>query len=198
MVVAAGGAVSGMGAPASASASGASAPAPAASAVAAAAIPASIYTTRGGLGYLQFCVDCHRTNGNGVPNVFPPLAGNGTLQPEDASTLIHIMLTGSKSAQTMAHSRVWTMPGFARLNDDEIAEILNFTRASWGQASKEITARDVASMRKSLDVKVDQSKFETPRLADMLKEKNADQLVQGARLNIQTLTGTEITQRFWA
>lgn len=186
MVVAAGGAVSGMGAPASAGASGASALAPAASAVAAAAIPASIYTTRGGLGYLQFCVDCHRTNGNGVPNVFPPLAGNGTLQSEDASTLIHIMLTGSKSAQTMAHSRVWTMPGFARLNDDEIAEILNFTRASWGQASKEITARDVASMRKSLDVKVDQSKFETPRLADMLKEKNADQLVQGARLNIQT------------
>lgn len=187
MVVAAAGGASGMGAPgASAPAASASTPASGAAVATTGGIPASIYTTRGGLGYLQFCVDCHRTNGNGVPNVFPPLTGNATLQSEDPSTLIHIMLTGSRSAQTMAHARVWTMPGFARLNDEEIAEILNFTRSSWGQASKEITAKDVASLRKSLDVKVDQSKFETPRLADMLKEKNADQLVQGARLNIQT------------
>ena len=168
------------GASASAAAGGASAPA-------ANGIPAAMYTSRGGLGYLQFCVDCHRMDGNGVPNVFPPLAGNGTLQSDDASTLMHIMLTGSKSAQTAAHARVWTMPGFARLNDGEIAEIINFSRASWGgQGAQEVSASDVASMRKSLDVKVDQSKFETPRLADMLREKNAEQLVLGARLNIQT------------
>lgn len=153
---------------------------------AASAIPDHLYTSRGGLGYLQFCVDCHRTNGNGVPNVFPPLAGNATLQSDNPATLLHIMLTGSKTAQTVAHARVWTMPGFARLNDQEIAEILNFTRDSWGRNGQPIRAADVAKARKNLAAPVDQSQFETPRLADMLKEKNANQLVLAARLNIQT------------
>ena len=150
------------------------------------AVPGNIYTSAGGLGYLQFCVDCHRINGNGVPNVFPPLMGNATLQSEDPSTLIQIMLRGSSTAQTAAHTRAWFMPGFARLEDQEIADILNFTRASWSSATRQIAAADVAKMRRSLDVQVDQSTFETPRLADMLKEPNVDQLLLGARLNIQT------------
>lgn len=153
----------------------------------AAAVPAAIFTSRGGLGYVQFCVDCHRVSGNGVPNVFPPLAGNASLQSEEPSTLIHIMLSGSKSPSTAAHQRVWTMPSFARLNDEEIAEILNFARASWGRDNRQIAKADVAKMRAQLDVKEqDSRRFETPRLAEMLKEKNADQLVRGARLNIET------------
>ncbi len=150
------------------------------------AVPANLYTSPGGLGYLQFCVDCHRINGNGVPNVFPPLMGNATLQSEDPSTLIQIMLRGARTAQTAAHARVWYMPGFARLEDQEIAEILNFARASWSSTTHQIAAADVARMRKSLDVQVDQSTFETPRLAAMLKEPNVEQLLLGARLNIQT------------
>lgn len=150
-------------------------------------VPATLYSTRGGLSYAQFCLDCHRTTGNGVPNVFPPLAGNASLQSDDPSTLVHIMLTGSNSPSTAAHQRVWTMPSFARLGDEEIAEILNFARDSWGNGGRVIRAKDVSAMREQLDVKqLDQSKFETPRLADMLKEKNAEQLVRGARLNIET------------
>lgn len=156
-------------------------------ATASAQVPAALYNTRGGLGYAQFCLDCHRASGNGVPNVFPPLAGNATLQSDDPSTLVHIMLTGANSPSTAAHQRVWTMPSFARLADEEIAEILNFARDSWGNGGRQVRAKDVAAMREQLDVKkLDNSKFETPRLADMLKEKNGEQLVYGARLNLDT------------
>jgi len=151
-------------------------------------VPADIYTSRGGLGYLQFCTDCHRSDGAGVTNVFPPLAGNPVLRSEDPSTLLHITLTGWRSAQTVSNARVLTMPAFARLSDQEFADILNFTRKSWGNATaRPISASAVRDMRKQLEVrKLDNSKFETPRLADMLKESNAEQLVLGARLNIST------------
>ncbi len=150
--------------------------------------PANLFTTRGGLGYLQFCADCHRSNGDGVPGVFPSLAGNNTLQSQDPATLIHIMLTGWKAPVTHSHARALTMPAFAQLGDAEIADILNFTRRAWGRAdAREIQTAEVASARKQLDAKADKRRpFETPRLADMLQEKNAQQLVLGARLNIDT------------
>lgn len=150
--------------------------------------PVDLYTSRGGLGYLQFCTDCHRSDGAGVSGVFPALAGNPVLMSDDPSTLVHITLTGWRSAQTADNARVLSMPAFARLSDQEIAEILNFTRRSWGNdTAKPIAAATVRSMRKQLDVrKLDDSKFETPRIANILKESNATQLVLGARLNINT------------
>ena len=151
-------------------------------------VPADLYRTRGGLGYLQFCADCHRSDGAGVDGIFPPLAGNRSLQSDNASTLIHIMLTGWTTPVTQAHSRPLTMPAFAQLGNQEIADILNFTRRNWGRKdAPEVQARDVQSLRKTLDAKGENSRpFETPRLASMLDEKNADQLVYGARLNIET------------
>jgi thiosulfate dehydrogenase len=149
-------------------------------------VPAKIYSSRGGLAYLQFCYDCHRGDGGGVDQVFPPMAQNPSVSSRDPATLIHIVLTGSKTAATAAHPRVFTMPGFARLNDQELAEIVSFVRASWGNGAGPVSASDVKKMRADLDPKVDVSKFETPRLAEMLAKSNADQLVRGMRLNLET------------
>lgn len=152
------------------------------------AVPQAMFTTRGGLAYAQFCADCHRLSGAGVAKVFPPLAGNPTVAAEDPSTLVHITLTGWKTAQTQTHARVFTMPGFARLSDDELAEILTFVRASWGGGAPAVTAAQVKAARASLDPKVDTRAFDTPRIADVLKEPNAQQLVRGMRLNTETHT----------
>ncbi len=150
-------------------------------------VPGDLYTTKGGLGYVQFCSDCHQHDGAGVKQIFPPLAGNPTLMSTEPSTLIHIMLTGWKTAQTETHQRVWTMPSFAKLGDQELAEIINFARTSWGRNAQPVAASDVKTMRADLKAKdIDQSKFETPRLADMLGKPNTAQLVRGMRLNLET------------
>lgn len=151
-------------------------------------IPVDLYTSRGGLGYLQFCNDCHRSDGAGVTGVFPALAQNSSLLSDDPATLIHIMLTGWRAPQTQSRPRPLTMPSFAQLSDGEIAEILNFARSSWGKPlTTQVTASMVKTMRKDLpDGQAQASTFVTPRLADMLKEKNAAQLSLGARLNIDT------------
>ena len=157
--------------------------------VAGSTVPASIFTTRGGLGYVQFCVDCHRQDGAGVSRLFPPLSLNQTITDADPATLLHVTLTGWKTAETAAHPRVYTMPAFARLSDQELAEILTFVRTSWGNHAKPVAASDVAKMRDELDPKItDSSKFETPRLADMLASPNAEQLVRGMRLHLETRT----------
>ncbi|MCE1172593.1 MAG: c-type cytochrome, partial [Azovibrio sp.] len=150
-------------------------------------VPDKLFNSRGGLGYIQFCGDCHRADGGGVDKVFPTLAGNPTVRSQDPATLVHILLTGGETAATAAHPRVFVMPAFARLGDQELAEILSFVRASWGDGAPPVDAATVARMRAALDPKTtDSSKFETPRLADMLKEAHAEQLVRGMRLNLET------------
>lgn len=157
--------------------------------VALARVPETLFTTRGGLGYIQFCGDCHRADGGGVDKIFPTLAGNPTVISKDASTLVHILLTGGQTAATATHPRVFTMPAFARLGDRELAEILSFVRASWGDGAPPVDVATVSKMRAELDPKTtDSSKFDTPRLADMLAAANAEQLVRGMRLNLETRT----------
>lgn len=152
-----------------------------------AAPPATLYTTRGGLGYAQFCIDCHRHDGGGVPGVFPALAGNQSVTSADPATLLHITLTGWKTVQTSAHPRVYTMPGFARLADSEIADILSFVRQSWGNKAGPVQASAVAKARAALNpATTDSSKFDTPRMANMLDAPNSAQLVRGMQLHLNT------------
>lgn len=152
----------------------------------ASAVPARLFTTGGGLGYAQFCSDCHRQDGRGVDRIFPALAESLSVASSDPATLLHITLTGWKTAKTQAHPRVYTMPGFSRLSDRELAEILSFVREAWGQGAKPVAASQVKKYRALLDPKVEATPFETPRLAAMLKEPNAAQLVRGMRLHLDT------------
>ncbi len=151
-----------------------------------AGIPAKLFTTAGGLGYVQFCVDCHRPDGSGVKEIFPAMAQNASVASPDPATLLHISLTGWKTAETAAYPRVYTMPAFSRLTDREVAEILSFVRESWGNKTEPITAFRVRQARAELAPKLDSSLFETPRLARMLTQPNAEQLVRGMRLHLET------------
>ncbi|HKB52492.1 MAG TPA: c-type cytochrome [Ramlibacter sp.] len=151
-------------------------------------LPPQLFTTPGGLAYAQFCVDCHRLDGRGVKEIFPALAGNATVASGDAATLLHVMLTGWKTAETQAHPRVYTMPAFNRLEDAEVAAILTFVRSSWGNQAGAVAVPDVTRMRLQLRPAPDRTPFVTPRLADMLKQANAVQLVRGMRLHLETRT----------
>ncbi len=162
-------------------------PMPAAGAVVSAARSSALFTTRGGLGYVQFCGDCHRQDGAGVPGVFPALADNPTVAARDPATLLHLVLTGWKTAQTQSHPRVYTMPGFSRLSDAEVAEILTFVRNTWGREGGTVASSEVRKYRALLAPKdVDSAAFATPRLANLLAQPHAEQLVRGMRLHVET------------
>ena len=98
--------------------------------------------------YIDNCAACHRTDGQGYTRVFPALAGNPVLQSSDATSLIHIVLKGGTLPATHSAPSTFTMPGFAwRLSDQEVADVVNFIRTSWGNQGSQVSAGDVAGLR---------------------------------------------------
>ena len=144
---------------------------------------ADLYRTRGGLGYVQFCSTCHQLDGRGVQHFFPPLAGNVSIQSNDPSSFIHVVLTGSKSAVTAGAPKAFGMPTYASLNDQELAEIITFVRTRWGNRGDAVTAEQVHKMRETLELPPEPaSNFVVPRYAAMLNSPNAAQLIYGMQL----------------
>ncbi len=150
-------------------------------------VPETLYSTRGGLGYAQFCSSCHQRHGRGAPGVVPPLAGNGSVMSEDPTSVIHVVLTGWTEAATQHSKHAFSMPDYGRLTDAELAEILTFVRTSWGNAGAAITASQIKDQREALKLAPSApSKFTVWRFADMLAAPDADRLVRGMRLMTET------------
>ncbi|PYY86318.1 cytochrome c [Pseudomonas sp. TKO26] len=98
--------------------------------------------------YIDNCAACHRTDGHGYTRVFPALAGNPVLQSADATSLIHIVLKGGTLPATHSAPSTFSMPPFAwRLSDQEVADVVNFIRSSWGNQASPVTPGNVAALR---------------------------------------------------
>ena len=146
-----------------------------------------LFATRGGLGYVQFCSACHRLDGRGIDDFFPPLAQNRSILSADPTSVIHVVLSGWKSAATQAYPRAFAMPNFSSLSDGELAEIITFVRSRWGNQGGAVSPAAIRSMRDTLGLAPEApSKFAVPRFASMLERPNARQLVDGMRLMIET------------
>ncbi|SEF04697.1 Cytochrome c, mono-and diheme variants [Burkholderia sp. WP9] len=110
-------------------------------------------TAPGAAVYRDNCTACHRSDGRGYNRVFPALSGNPVVQGKDATSLIHVLLTGSTLEGTKTAPSSFTMPAFGwRLNDQEVADVTNFVRNSWGNTGQTVSATDVAKVRKTVTV----------------------------------------------
>ena len=100
--------------------------------------------------FVGTCSACHQGNGEGLANVFPPLAKSdmvGKLSPED---LIAFPLNGHTGKLTVNGKEYDSvMPPMSQLNDDEIANILTYVLNSWGNAGGKVTREQVAKVRAS-------------------------------------------------
>jgi mono/diheme cytochrome c family protein len=104
--------------------------------------------------YLDNCAACHRPDGVGYELVFPRLAGNPVVQAEDPRSLISIVLDGSQTPRTARTPAQFTMPHFAwRLSDNDVADVVNFIRTSWGNSASPASSSDVAKTRESLQLR---------------------------------------------
>ncbi|MFT5532717.1 MAG: mono/diheme cytochrome c family protein [Burkholderiaceae bacterium] len=98
--------------------------------------------------YEQHCVSCHRADGNGIPPHYPPLAGNRAITMASAINPIRIVLNGGFPPSTSGNPRPYGMPPFAAvLNDAEVAAVVSYTRATWGNVRPAVTAFEVARNR---------------------------------------------------
>ncbi|MCA7933731.1 cytochrome c [Burkholderia cepacia] len=117
-----------------------------------AALRSGVTPTGGALLYLDNCNACHRSDGSGAMKAFPALAGNAVVTSDDPSSVIHVILTGSRMPSTRSDPAPLAMPAFGwRLSDMQVAELATFVRGSWGNRAGTVSASDVAKVRRQVD-----------------------------------------------
>ena len=99
--------------------------------------------------FMGTCSVCHQDNGQGLPNVFPPLAKSDLLA-KDPKRAITIALNGLSGPVTVnGNTFNSVMPPMSQLNDDEIANILTYVLNSWGNNGGAISKEEVQKVRES-------------------------------------------------
>ena len=77
--------------------------------------------------YQKNCVACHQMNGEGLPPIFPALAGSDIVMFDKARN-VEILMEGVQGA---------AMQSFAnQLSEVDMAAVITYTRQAWGNAEK--------------------------------------------------------------
>lgn len=98
--------------------------------------------------FLDSCAGCHGFDGQGKPRVAVAMDGNSTLRHTDPRNLIVSMLDGIEAQRFAGVENMQRMPGFADVySDEQIAQLANYLRATWGGQPGDVTADKVKSLR---------------------------------------------------
>jgi mono/diheme cytochrome c family protein len=98
--------------------------------------------------YETHCVDCHGADGKGLAPAYPPLAGNRAITMDNSVNAVRIVLNGGFAPGTIANPRPYGMPPYSHaMSDDEVAAVVSYVRASWGNGAAPVTATEVNRYR---------------------------------------------------
>lgn len=96
--------------------------------------------------YADFCITCHMENGEGVPQVFPPLAKSDYLM-ENLEASIRGVKYGQSGEIVVNGITYNNMMMPLGLTDEEVADVMNYILNSWGnQSSEVVTTEEVAAI----------------------------------------------------
>jgi mono/diheme cytochrome c family protein len=104
---------------------------------------------RGKEAYTANCQNCHMADGKGLPGAFPPLAKSSYLS-KSTGELISFVIKG-QSGEITVNGSVYNavMPAQDYLSDEQIADIYNYVRNSWGNKSTVAITPDMVSKKRT-------------------------------------------------
>jgi mono/diheme cytochrome c family protein len=96
--------------------------------------------------FAMVCAACHQSNGQGIPDKFPPLAGSDFLNA-DKTRAIKTLING-RQGEIVVNGRKFnnSMPSLP-LVDEDIASALTFVYNSFGNCGKTVTPEEIKSLR---------------------------------------------------
>jgi len=97
--------------------------------------------------YMSYCITCHMDKGQGILGAFPPLANSDFLMA-DKQRAIGIILNGITEEITVNGQVYFGEMTPQDLNDQEVADVLNFVMNSWGNNGETILETEVTKARK--------------------------------------------------
>lgn len=98
--------------------------------------------------YAIYCQSCHMEDGKGIPGVNPPVA-KADYMKKPADSLINVILKG-QSGEVVVNGNKYNvpMPPQEYLTDEQIADVLNYSKNSWGnKIPGTVTPKMVKSLR---------------------------------------------------
>lgn len=119
-----------------------------------AAAPATESLARGQTVYMQVCFACHQPMGQGLPGMFPPLAGSDWVTAKKPGRMIRMILHGF-TGPFMLNGAPFKSPAplmpaqGAALNDQQIADVLTYVRNNFGNKAPAVTPEEVKAIREA-------------------------------------------------
>jgi cytochrome c553 len=103
---------------------------------------------RGATVYGEHCAQCHGDEGEGAFPAYPALAGNPSLTNPVAANAIKAVLNGGFPPSTAGNLRPYGMPPYlGRLSESDIAAVLTYARASFGNDQAPVSTLDIEGFR---------------------------------------------------
>jgi mono/diheme cytochrome c family protein len=96
--------------------------------------------------YTAQCITCHQEQGEGIADVFPPLAKSDYLMTNKKRSIQQILHGVSGDIKVNGKTYNGEMTGFD-LTDQEVSDVLNYIRNSWGNKGGAITPAEVKAAR---------------------------------------------------
>jgi mono/diheme cytochrome c family protein len=97
--------------------------------------------------YTAQCMSCHMEQGEGIEDIYPPLAKSDYLMADKKRSIDQILHGMSGEIKVNGKTYNGEMPAF-ELSDTEVSDVLNYIRNSWGNKDAAVTPAEVASARK--------------------------------------------------
>ena len=103
---------------------------------------------RGAKVYEQHCAACHGDKGQGVPSIYPALAGNRAVTLESPNNVIQVIRKGGFAPSTSGNPQPFGMPPFGQtLTPADAAAVATYVRQSWGNSAPPVSHLDVARVK---------------------------------------------------
>jgi len=99
--------------------------------------------------YMSYCITCHLDKGQGIPGAFPPLANSDYLMADKGRT-IRTILNGLTEEITVNGQVYFGEMTPQDLNDQEIADVLNFVMNNWGNNGETVLETEVTNARDNI------------------------------------------------
>lgn len=102
---------------------------------------------RGRETYVTYCLSCHMDQGEGIEGVYPPLAKSDYLMADKNRAILQV-LNGVSGDMTVNGKKYNGIMAAIDLTNDEVSDVINYIRNSFGNKGPAVTPDQVQALRK--------------------------------------------------
>jgi len=96
--------------------------------------------------YISQCMSCHMEDGKGIEDVYPPLAKSDYLMADKGRSIDNVI--NGLSGEIVVNGKTYNMDMTAfDLSDQEVSDVLNYIRNSWGNKGEIVSPDEVRQRR---------------------------------------------------